>query len=338
MRDEIERILEMRERGELTREEAAARIEALAREAGGRRGRSNTSFEDLERSLGNFGREFGNAFARASKGLGDALRPDQWVNASNTATFSRAEEPEGEGFECKDNSLNLARVARTTLHESRFTDNELHAAGIDGLGCTRAGFRGNALRGSYLDRWRIEDGEVADNQCNAARLADWRLSSANFERNWLNATQASDVSLVGSAIRDARWNAVQLRALSLANGSAMDDVRLNGVAGRDWSCDDATLSAVRMNGLRLNGFTCSGTRLIRCVLRPGDWKRGIDPRELSPHRNLRIENSTLEGCEFIDCRFEDTTFRNVEATGLVFREVDFGGMTIESSAELTALG
>ncbi len=89
MREEIERILAMQERGELTREEAAARIEALARETAGRRDQTRPSFDDLERSIGSLGREFGNVFARASKGLGDALRPETWVNASNSATLSR---------------------------------------------------------------------------------------------------------------------------------------------------------------------------------------------------------------------------------------------------------
>ena len=337
MREEIERILAMQERGELTREEAVARIEALAREAGGHRERSRPSLDDLERSLGNLGREFGNAFARASKGLGDALRPEAWVNDSNTATFSRTEPPEGERFECEDNSLNLARVMRMTLADSRFADNELHAAGIEGLACTRSAFTGNALRASHVDRFRVEDGEVVDNQCNAVRLADWRLSCARFERNRLNATQATEVSLTDSAIRDGRWNAVQLRTLALANGTAWDGVGLNGVAGRDWSFDDTTLSAVRINGLRINGLACVGARLIRCVLRHGDWIRGIDPRELATMRNLRIEHATLEGCEFIDCRFDDTAFRNLEGSGLVFRDVDFGGMAVESSAELAAL-
>ena len=334
MREEIERILQMQERGELTREEAVARIEALAREGAGRTERTRPSFDDLERSIGSLGREFGSAFARASRGLGDALRPETWVNESNSATFSRTETPDGENYHCEDNTLNLARIARMTLAESRFANNELHAAGIEGLAGTRAAFTGNALRASQLDRFRIEDGAVTDNQCNAARLVDWRLSSARFEGNRLNAAQATDVSLVDSVIRDARWNAVQLSAVALANGSALDGVGLNGVAGRDWSFDDATLSGVRVSGLRINGLACTRARLARCVVRHGDWIRGMDPRELFTLRNLRIEDAALEDCEFVDCRFDDTTFRSLEVSGLVFRDVDFGGMTLTSADAL----
>ena len=318
MRDEIERILAMQERGELTREEAAARIEALARGASPGRGRTRPSFDDLERSVGNLGREFGNVLARASKGIGEALRPESWVNETNAATLSRADPPGGEDFRCDGNSLNLARVTRMRLSESTFADNELHAAGIERLECARSVFARNALRASSIDRFEIEDGEVTDNQCNAVRLAAWRLSS-------------------GSAIREARWNAVQLNGVTLDDGTSLDRVGLNGVAGRDWTLHDTTLSDLSASGLRILGLACRHARLAHCTLRHGDWTRGIDPRDLFTLRNVRIERSVLEHCEFVDCRFDDTTFENVEASGLVFREVDFSGMTLASSRELAEL-
>lgn len=337
MRDEIERILAMRERGELTREEAAARIEALAREPSPGRERTRPSFEDLERSLGNVGREFGNVLARASKGVGEALRPESWVNDTNAATLSKAEPPGGEDFRCDGNSLNLARVTRMRLAESTFADNELHAAGIERLDCARSVFARNALRASSIDRFELEDGTVTDNQCNAARLAAWRLSSASVERCRLNATQATDVTLSGSAIREARWNAVQWNGIALDEGTSLERVRLNGVAGRNWTLHDATLEDVSVSGLRIVGLTCRHARLVHCTLRHGDWVRGIDPRDLFTLRKVRIHRSVLERCEFVDCRFDDTTFENVEASGLVFREVDFSGLTLTSSRELAEL-
>lgn len=337
MRDEIERILAMQERGELTREEAVARIEALAREASPGRERTRPSFDDLERSIGNLGREFGNVLARASKGIGEALRPESWVNDTNAATFSKAEPPDGEDFRCEGNTLNLARVTRMRLSESTFADNELHAAGIERLDCGRSVFARNALRASSFDRFELEDGTVTDNQCNATRLAAWRLSSASVERCRLNATQATDVALSGSTIRDARWNAVQLNGLALEEGSTLDRLGLNGVAGRDWTLHDTTLSDVSVSGLRILGLTCRHARLVHCTLRHGDWIRGIDPRELFALRNVRMERSVLEHCEFVDCRLDDTTFENMEASGLAFREVDFSGMTLTSSAELAEL-
>ena len=337
MREEIERILEMQERGELTREEAAARIEALARDAAGARERSRPSFEDLERSIGNLGREFGNVLARASKGIGEALRPESWVNETNPATFSKAEPPGGDDFRCEGNSLNLARVTRMRLSESTFADNELHAAGIERFDCDGSVFARNALRASSIERFELEDGTVTDNQCNASRLAAWRLSSASVERCRLNATQATDVALSGSTIREARWNAVQLSGMTLDDDTALDGLALNGVAGRDWTFHDTKLIDSSVSGLRIVGLTCRSTRLAHCTLRHGDWVRGIDPRERFALRNVRMEHTVLEHCEFVDCRLDDTTFEHVEVSGLVFRDVDFSGMTLKSSEELAEL-
>ena len=337
MREEIERILEMQERGELTREEAAARIEALARDAAGARERSRPSFEDLERSIGNLGREFGNVLARASKGIGEALRPESWVNETNQATFSKAEPPRGDDFRCEGNSLNLARVTRMRLSESTFADNELQAAGIERFDCDGSVFARNALRASSLERFELEDGTVTDNQCNATRLAAWRLSSASVERCRLNATQATDVALSGSAIREARWNAVQLSGVTLDDDTSLDRLALNGVAGRDWTFHDTKLTDSSVSGLRIVGFTCRHARLAHCTLRHGDWVRGIDPRESLALRNVRMEHVRLEDCEFVDCRLDETTFENVEVSGLVFRDVDFSGMTLTSSRELAEL-
>ncbi|MYE81169.1 MAG: hypothetical protein F4X36_04865 [Gammaproteobacteria bacterium] len=337
MREEIERILEMQERGELTREEAAARIEALARDAAGARERSRPSFEDLERSIGNLGREFGNVLARASKGIGEALRPESWVNETNPATFSKAEPPGGDDFRCEGNSLNLARVTRMRLLESTFADNELHAAGIERFDCDGSVFARNALRASSIERFELEDGTVTDNQCNASRLAAWRLSSASVERCRLNATQATDVALSGSTIREARWNAVQLSGMTLDDDTALDGLALNGVAGRDWTFHDTKLIDSSVSGLRIVGLTCRSTRLAHCTLRHGDWVRGIDPRERFALRNVRMEHTVLEHCEFVDCRLDDTTFEHVEVSGLVFRDVDFSGMTLKSSEELAEL-
>ncbi len=312
VRDEIERILAMQERGELTREETASRLEALARQASSREGS-----DDLRRSFGDIGRDIQNVLERASKTLGAALRTEEWVNERNSATLSRAEPPVGENFRCHGNRLHLVRVTGLRLSESEFTDNDLQAGALEQLECSQAVFARNALRASYLDRVRIDDGEFSDNQCNAVRLADWQLAS--------------------SRVTTSRLNGVQLTALVLRNGAAMEGLALNGVAGKNWVLDDTTLSAVTLTGLQVGGFTCLGTRLAGCVLRHADWVRGLDRRDLFRVRGLRIERSDLENCEFVDCRFAGTTFVNVHASDLVFRNVDFSGQTVASSEELERL-
>lgn len=332
MRDEIERILAMRERGELTREAAASRLEALARQRS-----SRETSDDPRRSFGGIGRDIQNVLEQASKTVGAVLRTEEWVNERNSATLSRAEPPVGENFRCHGNRLHLVRVAGLRLSESEFTDNDLQAGALEKLECNQAIFARNALRASYLDRVRIDDGEFSDNQCNAVRLTDWRLVSSRVTTSRFNAVQASGVALSGATVRDARWNGVQLTALVLRNGAAMEGLALNGVAGRNWLLDDTTLSDVTLTGLQIGGFTCLGSRLAGCVLRHADWVRGLDRRDLFRVRDLRIERSNLENCEFVDCRFADTTFVNVHASDLVFRNVDFSGKTVASSEELERL-
>ena len=365
MQEEIERILKMREDGKLTREQAAEVIAALStkdnagrRDRDGDRGdrrhrhrrhdsRRHSRHRRRQQPFGGLERAFEdivkNAVNLGSSSVRDAVKfslklgPEDWVNDSNTAMFAKADEPEGEDYRCDDNRINVSQIKGLHLVRAEFCNNDLNAAGIARLEITGGKFSDNAMRGSYLKRSLIEDSEVIGNQFNGVQLVGLTLGTAKLTNSRFNGAQVKDFGLANSTMDNTRFNGVNLRSVVLKADSAMNDVTVNGLMGKDWLLDNATMVNVDFKGLRITGLVLDHTRLENCTIRSTDWTGQLERGDLSLVRDLTIEHSMCKNCEFIDCRFDRTTLRNVQASDLVFESVDFTDMTFESTADFARL-
>lgn len=379
MDDEIQRILKLLEDGRLTRDQASDMISALTasreenagteqadadreepsgapddrvesrerqsrRHRGKRRHRAHRRdfladdrlFDDIERAVSAGTRALNdvvsNTFTRGARA---------WHDDSNTSTLSKAEAPDGSGFVCRGNRLSVSSLRDLRLQEAEFCDNELNAAGLSDLDVRDGRFNGNAISGSSLKHVVVAHGDVTANQFNGAQLASLTVTGATLTGSRVQGTQIRDVTLADARLDTLRLDGVKLKSVQLEAQSHLNQVKLTGVFGRDWTFRDAQLSDVVLSGWRIDGFTLTRVGLEHCRFTNDyvqHYTRGRHRRHHLPSgRDICMDRVMMKNCEFVNCTFDSTTIRNCSVEDLCFEDVDFSGMTISSSEQLAEL-
>lgn len=349
MSDELQRILAMVKDGRLTEEQASRMIEALNAGKSDRPGRrrerndDSESLEDLGMSIGD---EVASIIDKSLRGLnavlGSSTRrfgPGTWLNDSNVSVMSKLHQPEGEDYECRDNNFTVSRLADARLFGAKLCDNELHASSIKQTSIHQGEFRGNELRGSSIKDLDIDHGVLINCQMNGVQLSDVRIVRGKLDDCMFNGVQFRELGVEDSSVSECRFNGAKVNGLNITDNSTVSELKFNGV-----KCQDLTISSSRVDSLKLSGLTVedleiTGSVLTGVVIRNKDWKEMIGRNQLpSPVvKDLKLDHFNGENLQFVNCNFSDTGFRNFEASNMIFTEVDFSGLTIESAEDLSKL-
>ena len=347
MREEINRILKLVEDGKLTGEQASEMIAVLS-EAGGRarqqrgpvrhrvveqrqrrreerqerdherrerhrhqrrhrRGRFNDLFDDIGIDIRQVVDE-----ALRSVNIGQTLRGmfdpgggDPWAGDSNRATFAKAEEPTGSNHKVEDNHVVVSQIGDLRLDNAEFCGNQLHAAAVQDVAVVEGVCNDNAWRGSSLKRATVEHSTLADNQFNGTQVAKLTMGRSTFSGNKLSGVQIRELGLADSKLDGCQMHHARLRNVMLKDRAHLADVTLSDVVGNNCVLESSSWSRVTFKGTTIGGLTAEGANLVNCT--------------------------------FVNCKFDGTAMRNVDGENLRFEDVDFSGLTISSTAQLSAL-
>ena len=350
--------LEQAERRAARGPERGARASKDDRRRHGNRRRRERVFGGVLDDLGAY---IGHAVDEAMRGVGKGsiLRgvfvtagvDEDWVDDTNSATLAKVEEPSGEDFKAEGNRMVVSELARLHLRQAEFCDNEMHAAALRDVEVADGPLSRNALRGSSLKRASFTASKVTGNQLNGASLSHLTVTSSVFKDNVLNGAQIRELDMQSAEIRSTTLAGAKLRNITLVDGASLTDVKISGVVGEHWKLAASHWSGVRIAAARVSGLTANAANLTDCAITTGTghrrtWTRGRDrvgvPADLAAEeftrvRDLTLDTVNLKGCEFIDCTFDGTTIKDVDAEGLRFVGVDFTGLTIDSVARFKAL-
>ena len=369
MRDEIERIFTMVENGSLTREQAAEMLEALKlRESQSssndahrhdesfrsrshksrhrrhrRRSRGKRADPSIDQVFEELGEEIQQIVDMGSKVFRGAFiksslfSPSDWVNQTNTSTFAKVEEPQGQDFECLDNQITVSQIRNLILNRSEFCNNEFNAAAIADVEVFEGAFCKNALRGSSLKKVLSEQGAFSGNQINGAQLSRFTLKNAQFADNTLNGAQIRELGMVESSLERSHLNGVRLRSLVLRDETRVSELNLHGVFGKSWLLEGAALSDLRLTGLKIDGLHIDHSGLEKCSIRSTEWTERLMQNEPLLVDQLTLQRVIMRNCHFNDCIFDGTLIKDCQIENLTFDKVDFSDLTLSSSDELIKL-
>lgn len=366
MSDQLQRILAMVKDGRLTEAQASEMIQALdlagtQAEAGDRhgdrirqrrhsnRGRNrgrhanSQSTEEIGITIGSEVAAIIDKSLRSLNSMlgsaGDRFGPTTWLNDSNVNVMSKLHEPRGEGYTCQDNNFTVSKLDELRLTDALFCDNELHAASIKSASIHDGEFKGNELRGSSIKELNIDNGTVSNCQLNGAQVAGIDVIHAKIDDCALNGVQLRDINIDASSLIDGHFNGVKVSDLKITGGSSINELEMNGV-----KCSNLTITSSRIESLRMSALNVVDCRfgestVSGVVFRNQDWHKmnGRNSLPAPPMHGLQLDRFTAENLEFINCRFDDTIFRDCRVADMKFVDVDFSGLTLESETAFAEL-
>ena len=384
MKEQILQILQMERDGKLTQEQAAELLAMLADQA---RERPSVSMPPEQGAPGPQGAGGGSGSGREERksgfpanaavtiqslvdsavGLGTTVGRAATVlateiaqtvhreQAGNTITLSKVEEPRGDRYVFKANSMNVSKVSAITLNDAEFSSNSINASRIAHVEVTRGRFSQNDIAGSSLHQIQIEgvaatDGAPADPGSLTLATASNGLPLGLLRGATFNASKVARVKiLAGSALDACMVMTSVVKDLELTGRSVLRDSKVIDSVMHDTKVGESTLANLaiertQMQGLvvkestlekvglhstRADNLTILHSSLVNTRFRRFALGSGVGSRE-SLITEMTIDQCTLRDCDFLGCTFRRTTFRNLNLSGLTVRNVDFTGMTLES--------
>lgn len=366
-RDEVDKIRAMQEKGTITLEQAEELIAVLSKEPedkeeprdaaedpGGEWGRRGIRYRKLRRGkwIPDWVKDMVDEMAQGVReGLGSEeydpatgsyeyrYRYD-WDPSSywkrmgmNAQDVSRVEQPEGESFEFRDNKFAFSKLRSMRLVRSTVKNNAFYAATVHDISLEDSSLLDGSFAGASLHDLVMAASEMKNVKFEGVKVKGLSIRKNSFMRatkfsgGHINGLGLSD----GSGIEGGRMAGVKIADFSLVD-SVLSDAVFKGMCAQDWKIEGSKLNGCRLERIGMFGVRIKNSALSGVVFRQeyeGTFNRA---------RDLAIEDSTLESCEFIECTIRDTKIKGITARGLTIHGKDLTGRTFEKAEDLEALG
>jgi hypothetical protein len=186
MKEEIQKILEMRETGIISLEQATELIAALSDDKS-QHGNNSGPVEPRQQKRSDFAGDLGNsirtivndALGLAAEATQDAIGQAAAVTqeairganiGDNSSTLSSVTAATGTNFRFVDNSFNVSKASKLHFEESQFVDNSVNASSISDVSLLRSQMRDVGLHGSSVNKLQLEDSSLRDISVNGSKF------------------------------------------------------------------------------------------------------------------------------------------------------------------------
>ena len=283
MRDEIQKILEMKEAGKITMEQATELIEALGKEQQGPASNHQTNDEgpaaSSERHTVSFdlGASIGQFVTDQLKQVGISTNKsyDSKGQSDNSFNLSKFDQPTGKNFEFHGNSITMSKFGGIVMNDSSMCEWSVNASNVQGVALNKSNASDVGVHGSSLSGVSLDDSTLSDVSLNGCKINGLKLNSF-------------------SHLEDIKLHGVSWKSINLEN-SRISDATLNGC-----KCNNLQLENSQLEDLQANASGFSGCVFVDCELSDGNFK------------NCHLENVTFKGI-----RWSDFTMNNVRLSNKV---------------------
>jgi uncharacterized protein YjbI with pentapeptide repeats len=349
VKDAIRKIIELRDAGKVSAEDATELIAALAEREGRPPpprhpppfpgpGFDPHSFEAVGESLRN---AVGQVVSSSLAGL--------FPRGSLSNLFRQSEAfRHGAG----ERGVCLSKFVEPTGEDFVFRDNQIAVSAVFGIELVRAAMTENSINASRVGPVRVSDGKLTQCAVNGSSLTDLLLDGSSLDALTLEGTKCARLELSDqSIIHDSGFAGCSLKDVRLGSASGIDDCKFSGcslsdvdlVASRlnDGHMSAAALAGVRVENSRWHDFSIQGyriknTRFVETTFYDIAFGRSGFAREAA------MVDSEFVNCKFHDCRldgcsFNRVTIRNVDLSDLELDGVELSDRTIDGSEEFLRL-
>jgi uncharacterized protein YjbI with pentapeptide repeats len=250
----------------------------------------------------------------------------------NAQDVSRIERPEGESFEFQDNKFAFSRLRSIHLVRSTVKGNAFYAATVHDLEMEDSTLLDGSFAGASLHDLAMTGSEMKNVRFDGVKVKELTIrGNSSIKATKISGGHISSLELThGSRIEGADIAGVKIADIRLS-GSELAGLVLKGMYMQDWNIEGSKLNGCRIEKIGMKDVCIKNSVLIGVVFR--QEVEGIFNRT----RDLSIEDSSLESCEFIECIIRDTKIKGITAKGLKIHGKDLTGLTFEKTEDLVAL-